>query len=66
MNGNGKNLDRKFPDILEYWNFYLTDELMTTTRQRYTWLDNFAFIGGNVEFVLLSLGFFFYLYNYNI
>ena len=66
MNGYGKNLDRMLPDMLEYWNFYLTNEMMTTTRQKYTWLDNFAFIGGNIDFVLMGVGLFFAIYNYNI
>ena len=52
--------------MLEYWNFYLTDEVVTTTRQKYSWLDNCAFIGGNIDFVLLSLSIIFGFYNYQI
>lgn len=66
MNGYGKNLDREMPDMLEYWNFYLSNEQLTTTRQKYTWLDNFAFIGGNIDFVLIGVGIFFAVYNHNI
>ena len=31
MNGFGKNLDpkRKVPDMIEYWNLYLNDEMVT-------------------------------------
>lgn len=64
MNGYGKNLERAMPDMLEYWNFYLSNEYQTTTRQKYTWLDNFAFIGGNIDFVLMAIGVFFSIYNY--
>lgn len=66
MNGYGKNLNRTMPDMLEYWNFYLSNEVITTTRQSHTWLDNFAFIGGNVDFILMAVGALFSLYNYNI
>ena len=59
MNGFGKNLNRTMPDMLEYWNFYLTNEMQTTTRQKYTWLDNFAFIGGNIDFMLMTVAVFF-------
>ena len=66
MNGYGKNLNRSLPDMMEYWNFLLTNDLQTSTRQKYTWLDNFAFIGGNIDFILLGLGAFFSIYNYNV
>ena len=66
MNGFGKNVKRTPPDMLEYWNFYLTDEVVTTTRNKYTWLDNCAFIGGNIDFILMVIGIFFSLYTYKI
>ena len=66
MNGFGANLKRQYPDMLEYWNFYLSDEVLTTTRQKYSWLDNFAFLGGNIDFILIALYLFFGIYNYNI
>lgn len=66
MNGFGKNVKRKPPDMMEYWNFYLTDEVVTTTRNKYTWLDNCAFIGGNIDFILMNIGIFFSLYTYKI
>ena len=65
-NGFGKNLDGPLPDMIDYWNFYLTDEVITTTRQKYSMFDNFAFVGGNVEFVLVSVMLFFFVYNYKI
>ena len=61
MNGFGKNLNRTLPDMLEYWNFYLSNELQTTTRQKYTVLDNCAFIGGNIDFILLGIGCLFFI-----
>lgn len=66
MNGFGSNLVRKPTDMIEYWNFYLTDEVITTTRNKYTWLDNCAFIGGNIDFILMIIGIFFSLYTYKI
>ena len=66
MNGFGKNLDRSLPDMLEYWNFALSNEISVMTRQKYTWLDNCAFIGGNVDFVFMIVGIFFFIYNYKI
>ena len=66
MNGYGSNLNKTLPDMLEYWNFYLTNEMITATRQKFTWLDNFAFIGGNIDFVLMGIGIFFSVYNYNV
>ena len=66
MNGYGKNVKRQPPDMLEYWNFYLTNDMYTTNRQKYTWLDNFAFIGGNIDFILIGLGIAFSTYNYKI
>ena len=70
MNGFGKNIisgeKRKPTDMIEYWNFYLADEAITTTRNKYSWLDNCAFIGGNIDFILMIIGIFFSLYNYKI
>lgn len=70
MNNYGKRVDAdaddEFTDMLEYWNFYLESEMFTFSRQRYTWLDNIALIGGLVEFFLVSLTCFFWIYNYEI
>ena len=52
--------------MIEYWNFYLMDEMITTTRKKYSWQDNWAFIGGNIEFILILLSLFFSVYNYKI
>ena len=51
--------------MIEYWNFFLTDEVLFTTRQKYSWLDNCAFIGGNIDFILLVVGTVFAIYNYD-
>ena len=64
MNGFGKNINGTLPDMIEYWNFYLTNEMHTTTRQKYTWLDNISFIGGIIEFMLIAVGAFFSVYNF--
>ena len=66
MNGYGRNLDRKLPDMLEYWNFFLANEMLTITRQKYTWLDNIAFLGGIIDFFVIGLGLMFWIYNYEI
>ena len=59
MNGFGKNLKRELPDMMEYWNFYLANDMVSITRQKYTWLDNFAFIGGVVDFIIIGIHLFF-------
>ena len=68
MNGKGKNIDpkRKVADMIEYWNFSLNDEVVTYTRQKYSWLDTCAFVGGNVDFLLMLVGVFFFAYNYEV
>ena len=70
MNGFGKKYisgeKAKPPDMIEYWNFSLLDETITTTRMKYSWLDNCAYIGGNIDFILILVGVFFSLYNYKI
>ena len=52
--------------MIEYWNIYLVDETITTTRSKYSWLDNCAFIGGNIDFIVILVSFFFSFYNYKI
>lgn len=66
MNKKGTNLKRLPPDMMEYWNFSLSDEVISFTRQKYTWLDNCAFIGGTIDFILILLYTLFYFYNYKI
>ena len=66
MNGYGRNFERKLPDMFEYWNFFLANEMLTITRQNYTWLDNIAFPGGIIDFVIIGLGSLFWIYNYEI
>ena len=67
MNGYGSNvkLENKI-DMLAYYNFVLTDEMLVTTRQKYTWLDAFAFVGGNIDVLLVFLSVFFYFYNFGM
>ena len=52
--------------MIQYWNMALLDEIQTTTRKKYTWLDNCAFIGGNIDFVLILIRLFFTFYNYKL
>ena len=66
MNGKGRNLKRDLPDMLEYWNFVTSNELLTLTRQKYTWLGNIAFLGGIIDFVIIGFGTLFWIYNYEI
>ena len=67
MNGNGYNVkDQNLPDMLLYFNIALSDETITTTRQKYTWLDAFAFVGGNIDVILIIIHVFFYYYNYGL
>ena len=70
MNGFGKKYlsgeKHKPPDMINYWNFFLMDETFTTTRTKYSWLDNCAFVGGNIDFVIIMVTGFFSLYNYKI
>lgn len=52
-NAFGRNLKRKRPQMISYFNLYLTNEIRTTTRQRYTFLDALAFIGGIIDIVII-------------
>lgn len=42
----------------------MTDEAITTTRQIYSWLDNIAFLGGTIEFIIVFMKILFTMYNY--
>ena len=44
--------DEKYAEMIQYWNFYHTDELITINWQFYTAVDNLSFLGG-----LLDIGF---------
>ena len=52
--------------MLAYYNFVLTDEVAVTTRQKYTWLDSFAFVGGNVDVLIVLMHMFFFFYNFGL
>lgn len=52
--------------MIAYFNMILSNEEITTTRQKYTWLDAFAFVGGNFNLIFIILYISFYFYNYGI
>ncbi len=52
--------------MIAYYNFYLTNEIRTTTRERYTFLDALAFIGGIIDIVLIGFWVFFFIYRYRL
>lgn len=67
MNGNGYNIKEKgMPDIISYCNFVMSDDVITTTRQKYTWLDAFAFVGGNIDMLLLLVSLVVWFNNYGL
>ena len=64
-NINGRNKkERPNPDLILYWNFVMTDEAITTTRQIYSWLDNISFLGGTIDFIIIMMMILFAIYNY--
>ena len=52
-NNTNPSLGQKpYPELIQYWNFYHTDEKIQTNWIFYTYLDNLSYLGG-----LLDIGF---------
>lgn len=56
----------EYTDMIFYWNFVLLDNMQTTTRIKFTWLDALSFAGGVIEAVVIAMAIFFGIYNYKI
>ncbi len=55
-NGLGFNVkDEGLPDMLAFLEFALSEDVVTTTRIKYTWLDALAFVGGIIQVFLISI-----------
>lgn len=59
-------MNKEHTDMVAYWNFYMNDEMITYTRQSYTWMDAAAFAGGNLDTFLYGTVMFFWVYNYGM
>jgi len=67
MNGFGTNVKKEEKTgMIAYFNFALSDEEITTTRQKYTWLDSFGLVGGFIDTILILITVFFFFYNYDV
>jgi hypothetical protein len=44
---------KPFTDMIQYWNFYHVDELITTDWLFYNYIDNLSFLGGLLDILLL-------------
>ena len=58
--------NRRYPEILTYWNFYHTDELETTSWIFYTYFENLAFFGGVLDIFLLVPSFIMFGYTFRL
>ena len=53
-----------YPDLIEYWNFHLTDEVITVNWTFYTYIDNWSFWGGLLDFYSYAPIFFVALFTF--
>ena len=56
----------KYADIIQYWNFYHVDELITTDWLFYTYIDNLSFLGGLLDVLLLVPSLFMAIYTFRL
>ena len=71
MNNYANNTDptkggKPFPDILSYWNVYITDEKILTNWKFFTYIDNLSFLGGLLDISLLIPSFLMIAYTFRI
>jgi hypothetical protein len=59
MNNFANNTDesnegaKAHTELIQYWNFYHVDELVTTDWLFYNYIDNLSFLGGLLDILLL-------------
>ena len=74
MNNNGQNIhldaskgaEKKYPEIISYWNLYHYDELIQTKWIFFTYIDNLSFLGGLLDIALFIPSLFMLLYSFRL
>ena len=57
---------KPYPEILQYWNFYHTDETIQTNWIFYTYLDNLSLLGGLMNIGFLGTWIFMFGYTFRL
>lgn len=55
-----------YPEIAIYWNFYHSDEIITTNWVFFTYVDNLSFFGGLLDISLFMPYFLMLIYTYKL
>ena len=59
MHNSANNTDpsipgtRQYAEMINYWNFYQTDEIIQTSWKFFSYVDNLSFLGGLLDILLL-------------